>query len=74
MKLEIAAKNAKQAIDYLRKDLQIKGRILVGRVDIQKNWHGDLLDITADRGELRNIYRVQVEAGNEIQNNVQYVL
>ena len=74
MKIEIAAKNAKQAFEYLRNDLQIQGRILLGRVDIQKNWHGDLLNITADRGELRNVYRVQIEESNGIQNNIQYVL
>lgn len=74
MKIEIAAKNAKQVFDFLRNELEIEGRILLGRIDIQKNWHGDLLPITADRGELRNLYRVQIEASNTVHNNTLYVL
>jgi len=74
MKIEIAARNAKQAIDYLRNDLRIEGRILLGIVDVVKNWHGGLLPITADRGETRNLYRVKIEASNPVQNNARYVL
>ena len=74
MKIEVAAKDADHAIEFMRTDLQIKGRILLGIVDVLKNWHGDLLPLTADRGDVRNLYRVRIEAGNAVQNNALYVL
>ena len=74
MKIEIAAPNAKTAIEFARTELNIDGQLLIGKVGVGKNWHGDLLPITADRGEKRNIYTVRVEPQNHIQDNVQYVL
>jgi hypothetical protein len=65
MKIRIAAKDADHAIEFMRNDLQIKGRILLGWVDVMK---------TANTGEVRNLYRVRIDASNTVQNNALYVL
>lgn len=74
MRIEIAAPNARTAIEFARKELNIDGQLLIGKVGAGRNWHGDLLPVSADRGEPRNVYRVRMNPQNGIQENVQYVL
>ena len=74
MKIEIAAKDAKTAIEFARNELNIDGQLCLGKIGEARYWHGDLLPVKADRGEKRNIYTVRVEPQNQIQENVQYVL
>jgi len=74
MKIEVAAKNAEQAIDFARTELGIKGQIHLSRVGEGKEWHGDLLPVKADRGEPRHVYSIRVEPHDGLVDNGLYVL
>lgn len=73
MKIEVVAQDFGKASEYLRGRIGVTGRAIYHKVNRVKVWHGDVIDVSSDRGSLRNVYSVIVEDQLVVQNNVQYV-
>lgn len=73
MKIEVVAKNYREAANFLRTEKCVTGRALYHKLDTVKIWHGDVIRADSDRGDIRNVYSVMVDDQPVIQNNVRYI-
>jgi hypothetical protein len=73
MKVQVVAKNSREASNYLRFEKKVFGHILPHFVEKVKVRHGDVLRADATLGEVRNVYSVLLWDQNTVESNVQYV-
>jgi hypothetical protein len=60
MNISVVAKNSHVLFEYLNQVCQVNGSKFSSKVKQVKVWHGDILPVQADRGDLRTLYNVRL--------------